>query len=154
MRAPRLPDASQDFVMRSHTLSALTLELVVAAIAAFIGIDALRRTSWLVGVVALVVAAAIALASLSAYRRSTRTTPEGLVIRTWGERRLAWADIDGFELAPHRTGRRDQICARVHDEQVPFPHPDAKSLALRPQQARRWYDSLIERIEARRRSVG
>ena len=76
------------------------------------------------------------------------TTPEGLVIRGWGDRLLAWVDIDGFELAPHRRGRRDQICARVDGELVPFPHPDAKSLALRPQLAQRWYLSLIERIDA------
>ena len=61
-RAPRLPDASHDFVLRSHTLSALILELALAAIVGFVGVDALGNDSWLVGVGALVGAVAVALA--------------------------------------------------------------------------------------------
>jgi len=150
VRAPKLPDASADFVMRGHPLSTVGVELAAALVVVIIAFDALANGRGFVGVVALVVALAVAGASMWAYRRSTRTTPEGLVIRGWGERALAWADIDGFEVMAPRTGRRDRIAARVDGELVSFPHPDAKSLALRPQQARAWYLLLIERIEARR----
>jgi len=150
VRAPKLPDASADFVLRSHPLSTVGVELAAALVAVIIAVDALANGRGLVGAVALLVALAVAGASLWAYRRSTRTGPEGLAIRGWGERELAWAEIDGFELMAHRAGRRDRIAARVGGDLVPFPHPDAKSLALRPQQAQAWYLLLIERIEARR----
>jgi|GEM_PF-3427121 hypothetical protein len=154
VRAPKLPDASSEFVLRSHQFSTLILELAAAVVLLVITGDALASDRWLVGVVAPAVALSLAGVSIWAYRRSTGTTPQGLVIRGWGDRTIPWADIDGFEILPHRTGRRDQIAARVDDELVSFPHPDAKSLALRPHQAGSWYRSLIERIEARRPSVG
>jgi len=152
VRAPALPDASTELVLRAHTASALVVELGAVAVVLFVGLDALRHGNWPVGTLAIVVGLVAAAAAVVAYRRTTRTSPEGLAITGLRTRFLAWADVDGFELSPHRTGRRDQVVARVQGDLVPFPHPDARSLALRPQLARSWYLSLIERIEARRPS--
>ena len=150
VRAPALPDASRELVLRSHTASALVVELGAVAVVLFVGLDALSNDNWSIGVLAVGVGLVAGAAAVVAYRRTTRTSPEGLAITGLRTRFLAWADVDGFELAPHRAGRRDQVVARVDGDLVPFPHPDARSLALRPQLARTWYLSLIERIEARR----
>lgn len=138
-------------VLRSHTASALGLELLVAAIALALGVDALTKERWGMAAITLFVGLALAGGGILAFSRSTRTTPEGLVISGRHRRTIPWADIDGLELLAHRRGRREQIAARVHGELVSFPHPDAKSLALRPTLARAWYQTLMDRIESRRR---
>ena len=69
-----------------------------------------------------------------AYRRQTHAGPEGIRIQGVRRvRRLAWPDVVGFEMLPHRTWRADRIGVRTRDgELVALIHQDAKGLAARP----------------------
>jgi hypothetical protein len=155
-RAPQVPPPGPTATLVPHTTSAFVLEMVAAATGAvFLG-DALRRGAWVSALVAGVWTVGFAVGGWAARRRRTQAGPDGLDIR-WARhhRHLDWSEIDGFELAPHRRLRVEQLVARTTDgERVAFPHQDARGLALRPELARRFYESLIERLETVRRTAG
>ncbi len=150
-----MPRPGPEITLRPHSPYALGLELGVAALGLFWFADAVgsEPVSALGG---LVVALAFGIGGPLAYRRHTHAGPEG--IRIQGLRRvrgLAWREVDGFEMLPHRSWRADRIGVRTRDgELVALIHQDAKGLAARPHSAQAFYQALIERLETVRRTAG
>lgn len=140
--------------LRPHSAYALGLELVVAALGLFWFADAVSSDVG-TALIGLVVAVGFGLGGPLAYRRHTHAGPDGLRIQGVRRvRRLAWKEIDGFEIMPHRRARADRIGVRTHDgEVVALIHQDAKGLAARPEAARAFYQALIERLETVRRTA-
>jgi hypothetical protein len=154
-RFAAVPRPGPEITLRPHSPYALGLELVVAALGLFWFADAVGSdvASAMAG---LVVAAAFGVGGPLAYRRHTHAGPDCIEIQQVRRvRRLAWRQVDGFEMLPHRTWRADRIGARTRDgELVALIHQDAKGLAARPEAAHAFYQALIERLETVRRTAG
>ena len=151
-RVPPLPDPSGDVVLRPHTPGALTVELMAGLLGLFVAVDGVRRSSPAAVVVGLVWAAVLIGVGLLAFRRSTRFDGRGVTIRhVFGGRTLAWDEVSGFDLLPHRRGRKERIAAVTGAGPVTLEHGDSKSLVLRPELSEQWYRAVIDRLESVRR---
>jgi hypothetical protein len=149
VRMPKLPDPSEDVVLRPHSVWALGVELAAAVIGLLLAVDAIRRGSVGTALACLAWTLVLGGGGLLAYRRSTRLDASGVTIRrVLTSRRLSWPAVQGFELLPHRRGRKDRIVVVTDDGPVAMPHGDSKSLVLRPEMSRQWYLAVIDRLEA------
>ena len=151
-RIPPLPDPSKDVVLRPHSVGALIVELVAAAVGLVLAIDGLRHSSAATAVGGLVWAVVLGGGGLMAFRRSTRLDARGVTIsRPLSSRRLVWSEVQGFEVLPHQRGRRDRIVVLTEGGPVAMPHGDSEALVLRPDLSRQWYEAVVDRLEAVRR---
>jgi len=153
-RIVKLPPPGPELTLRPHTVYALVLELIVAAIGLFTFVD-VRGADWTIALVGLAVGLGFGIGAPLAYRRSTHAGPDGLRIQgALSVRTLPWVEVEGFERRA-RPGRGDRIVARTTDrELVPLIHQDARSLSMRAEAASQYYDGLIERLETVRRTAG
>jgi hypothetical protein len=152
-RTPALPDPSRDeVVLRPHSVGALVIELVAGALGLYVAVDGVRRGSVPVALIGLIWALALIAGGVLAFRRSTRLGVQGVTVtRVVSTSTLAWTEVSGFELLPHRTGHRDRVAAVTAHGPVLLEHGDSKSLVFRPELSMRWYAELVDRLESVRR---
>jgi hypothetical protein len=154
-RVVRLPPPGPEQLLRPMSGYALFLMVLAAAVGLFTFVNAWGSDQFL-AVIGLVAGIGFGVGGALSYRRCTRAGPTGLVVqRAVSRREMAWADVDHFDLMPHRPGRADRIAAYLRDgDEVPLIHQDSKSLAFRPEVSREFYRGLIDRLDTVRRTAG
>ena len=90
-------------------------------------------------------------AVLDAIEQSRMAACAHLRRHVFGGRTLAWDEVSGFDLMPHRRGRKERIAAVTDEGPVVLEHGDSKSLVLRPELSEQWYRAVIDRLESVRR---
>jgi hypothetical protein len=155
-KMPALPPPGPDLTLRPHTTGSLVIEVVAAAISAYISIDAASGGYWGLATIGLLLTVAFAGGAALAQRRSTYAGRDGLTVRTaFGQRQIPWDEVDRFELLDRGRMLKPQIVVHTTGgETVKLPHQDAKALAVRPGISRLFYEGLIDRLETVRRTAG
>jgi hypothetical protein len=155
-KMPVLPPPGADLMLRPHTTAGLVIELLAAAVGAYVFVDAALASDWTGAVFGLVWALAFGVGGVLTHRRSTHAGPDGLRVRGLLRRRLIpWSEVGRFELAERGRLLKPQILVQTTDDEwVKLPHQDAKSLSLRPDLSRQFYLGLIDRLETIRRAAG